>query len=246
MVAYPKWTRDELILACDLVRANGWRELREHDRRVAALSEHLRQLPLHEELTGDPRFRSAGSVSRKTTDIATRHPGYVGKQTRGSSLDQEVLNDFLAAPETMQRAAEEIRKLVRGGPGKLKELGFTVDIAFPDSVEVKEGRLLAARHYRRERNQGIRDAKIAAVLRAGRPLACEVCEFNFAESYGEHGSGYIECHHIVPLHASGETKTKPSDLILLCANCHRMIHRRAVWLRPDELRAILGRDDGPT
>ena len=64
-------------------------------------------------------------------------------------------------------------------------------------------------------------------------LACELCGFDFTVAYGDRGEGYIECHHIVPLHASGPTKTRPEDLILICANCHRIIHRRNPFLTPD-------------
>ncbi|MFD4242812.1 HNH endonuclease [Streptomyces sp. NPDC058525] len=43
----------------------------------------------------------------------------------------------------------------------------------------------------------------------------------------------------VPLHEAGEGRTKLSDLALICANCHRMIHRRAPWPTPRELRAFI-------
>jgi 5-methylcytosine-specific restriction protein A len=66
-----------------------------------------------------------------------------------------------------------------------------------------------------------------------------VCAFDFEAAYGGRGREYIEVHHTLPLHASGETKTKLSDLVLLCANCHRMVHRSAPWLTPDALRALL-------
>ncbi|WP_405812446.1 HNH endonuclease [Streptomyces sp. NBC_01520] len=49
----------------------------------------------------------------------------------------------------------------------------------------------------------------------------------------------MECHHIVPLHEAGEGRTKLNDLALICANCHRMIHRRAPWPTPWELRASI-------
>jgi hypothetical protein len=48
-----------------------------------------------------------------------------------------------------------------------------------------------------------------------------------------------ECHHVVPLHVSGATTTKLADLAILCANCHRMIHRGDPWLTPDELRDLV-------
>lgn len=57
---------------------------------------------------------------------------------------------------------------------------------------------------------------------------CKVCKFNFKEHYGTHGEDYIEVHHIVPIHTlSKSTRINPAtDMIVVCANCHRMIHRK--------------------
>ncbi|WP_436850737.1 HNH endonuclease [Streptomyces avermitilis] len=67
-------------------------------------------------------------------------------------------------------------------------------------------------------------------------MACEACGFDFEEVYGDRGAGYVECHHVGPLHEAGEGRTKLSDLALICANCHLMIHRRAPWPTPEALR----------
>jgi len=244
MVAYPAWTRDELILACDVVMVNGWRELRENDPRAADLSELLRSLPIHaDKYREDARFRSIGSVSRKTTDLATIHPDYRGRRTRGSKLDAEVLADFQNSSEEMHSAAEAIRVDTDVGGLNLPINDVVFDIAFVGDVQAREGRLLTVQHFRRERDPVLRAKKIAAFLAMEGRISCEVCAFDFQAVYGEQGEGYIECHHVVPLHVSGETKTKLSDLILLCSNCHRMIHRRQQWLRIDELRAIIHRRD---
>ena len=68
---------------------------------------------------------------------------------------------------------------------------------------------------------------------------CKVCGFDFGKKYGQLGEGYIEIHHIVP-HASikGEREVDPhTDLIPVCSNCHRMIHKpRDSWLTVDELK----------
>jgi len=56
-------------------------------------------------------------------------------------------------------------------------------------------------------------------------LMCECCGFNFWEKYGNHGLGYIECHHRIPI-SKGQRITKLEDLALVCSNCHRMLHRR--------------------
>jgi 5-methylcytosine-specific restriction enzyme A len=82
------------------------------------------------------------------------------------------------------------------------------------------------------------------VLKAKGDLACEVCDFDFSARYGERGDGFIECHHTKPLaDGSPGEKTKLSDLALVCANCHRMIHRARPWLNVDQLKTLL-REDG--
>jgi hypothetical protein len=64
------------------------------------------------------------------------------------------------------------------------------------------------------------------VRRRGEPLACAACGFDFERIYGKRGTGYIECHYVIPLHETGERRVTISDLALLCSNCHRMIHAK--------------------
>ena len=237
----PPWTRDELILACDLTMENGWIELRENDPRVDELSSLLRSMPIHPPERRSPTFRSVGSVSRKTTDIMTVHPDYRGKATKGGALTKKVLTDFLNEPELMHQAAETIRAIAPETPANemVKPVGW--DVAFVDDFDFREGKLLAVRHFRRERDRTLRKKKVEQFRDTHLRLFCETCGFDFERVYGPHGAGYIECHHIVPLHVSGDTRTKLSDLILLCSNCHRMIHYRPEWLSPEKLREVLSR-----
>lgn len=82
----------------------------------------------------------------------------------------------------------------------------------------------------RKREASLRRAKLAAAFEEndGR-LVCEVpgCGFDFAKRYGELGLGYAEVHHLRPLEQAGHggTRTRLKDLVVVCANCHRMIHR---------------------
>lgn len=57
---------------------------------------------------------------------------------------------------------------------------------------------------------------------------CIACGFNFEAVYGDRGKEFIEVHHIKPLRSLEEAiKINPeTDLVPLCANCHRMVHRR--------------------
>lgn len=71
---------------------------------------------------------------------------------------------------------------------------------------------------------------------------CMICGFDFESAYGELGKGYTEVHHIKPLSSlDEETVINPAtDLICVCANCHRMLHRfRNYIVSVDELKIIV-------
>lgn len=57
---------------------------------------------------------------------------------------------------------------------------------------------------------------------------CQVCGFDFEKAYGELGKGYIEVHHTKPLYSLAEEMiiNPETDLVCVCANCHRMLHRK--------------------
>lgn len=97
------------------------------------------------------------------------------------------------------------------------------------SIEVghSEGSVRLRQHYSRERSRKLREHKKADYLRTNPRLNCEVCGFTFNENYPPDLAGdYIEVHHIIPLSELQEqTRTTLDDLLLVCSNCHRMIHR---------------------
>lgn len=231
----PDWAWDELVLACDLVVRNGWKGFDANNQEVAELSRLLQAAPIHGLESRGETFRNPNGVARKTFDIATRHPAYTGRPTKGGALDLRVIEAFLTHPTEMAESAQLIRQGLKTGAFMgLPELDDEAD-----DYGAPEGRLLLRSHLARERSRKLRKQKIDSVRKAGRSLACEVCDFDFEQRYGERGKGYIECHHVVPLHQAGEGRTKLSDLALICANCHRMIHRKAPWPTPAELRAML-------
>ena len=73
-------------------------------------------------------------------------------------------------------------------------------------------------------------------------LKCMACDFYFENTYGELGKGFIEVHHIVPISSyDAEHNVNPkTDMTVLCANCHRMMHRnKKAVLSVEELKAII-------
>jgi 5-methylcytosine-specific restriction enzyme A len=232
----PAWAWDELVLACDLVVRNGLHELPSENPLVTELSKLLRSLPIYPAEVRGPKFRSPSSVRRKMADIATRRPDSPRKHTNGGKLDLEVLTAFLERPQEMHAYAERLRAGAEAG--EFDQLP-DIDEAMDGEEGAREGRLLERKHLRRERDPRLRKQKINRVLQEQGRLECEACGFDFHRTYGVRGKGYAECHHVLPLHASGETTTKLKDLAVLCANCHRMIHRGTRWLTPAELRDII-------
>ena len=58
-------------------------------------------------------------------------------------------------------------------------------------------------------------------------LKCAACGFDFGLTYGSHGEGFIHVHHLEPVAGLGGKKeiNPKSDMTVLCANCHSMVHR---------------------
>lgn len=76
-------------------------------------------------------------------------------------------------------------------------------------------------------------------------LSCMACGFQFEEVYGELGKDFIEVHHIVPLpDPRQEIIVDPErDLLCLCSNCHRMIHRNpTVMMSVEELKKLIEKE----
>ena len=78
----------------------------------------------------------------------------------------------------------------------------------------------------RKRNMLLRQACIDHYKRLhGGRLVCECCGFDFTKAY-DIDDEYIEVHHLHPFsQTEGEHEVNAvTDLVPLCANCHRMIH----------------------
>lgn len=94
--------------------------------------------------------------------------------------------------------------------------------------EFREGTRRLRQHLRRERAQGLRQAKLAHFRRQqGGRLFCERCGFDPLEKYAPtDADATIEVHHSsVQIQAMSDGHiTTLADLTCLCANCHRVVH----------------------
>lgn len=124
-------------------------------------------------------------------------------------------------------------------PSELDQLSESTSA--PETVEIvsrTEGSRSVVLSSRAERDPRLRAQAIKL-----HGATCMACDFDFEVAYGSWGAGFCEVHHLSPLgQAQSEVRvTNPLyDLAVVCANCHRMIHRRpGITLSISELREKL-------
>ncbi len=243
-----RWVRAKCVLGAMRVVCLGatntlvifvtlWRDSRPGDYYIIAFDEKNVGSPLAElaDETEDgqalrwryePRKRDGRNVERK------------------KRFEQEVPDGFLnlALPLNADDADDFLDDLFELVRLRSTADNLSVPLHVTDPWGFPEGRRYLRMHTARERNQElIRRAKDIA-LNGGRKLTCQVCQFDFREKYGQHGEGFIEAHHTIPVSELEEgAVTRVEDIALVCANCHRMLHRRRPWLAMGHLRDLIAK-----
>ncbi len=135
------------------------------------------------------------------------------------------------AAESKWRANEAVRERLK--TTRILELNES-------ELQALEGEPQGVTHKIRERDPRIVKAKKRNVLLDTGKLACEVCAFDFRATYGALGIGFAECHHIEPLSTPDRGPiTSLADLAIVCANCHRMLHRGKPWPSLSDLKNLI-------
>ena len=104
--------------------------------------------------------------------------------------------------------------------------GNAVEPVDPD-LAAAEGHPKLVTHLRRERRPALAAAKRRAMIDQLGQLQCERCYLIPSVELGPHGDAVIEVHHAktsVANMGQGHV-TRLADLVCLCANCHRIVHR---------------------
>lgn len=174
-------------------------------------------------------------------------------QFRNSLLGVRVIFDHLfpngregfGSEEALSEDAKDIHEKWKGKSrseletyvlGLLRGADRLDDVPCP--VARTEGGEKVFTSIRRERDLNLRKRALAI-----HGYDCMACAFNFEERYGPLGKEFLEVHHAVPLAEAGERWTNPeTDLVVLCSNCHRMVHhQKGVCLSLDELKKHIKR-----
>lgn len=98
------------------------------------------------------------------------------------------------------------------------------------AVEDDEQDLIDEDHSKMRSHKRIeRNPNVSKKVKAAQGYVCKVCSFDFKKAYpGIENNLYIEAHHLVPISELKGMKVRRDpnkDFAVLCANCHRMIHR---------------------
>lgn len=84
-----------------------------------------------------------------------------------------------------------------------------------------ENRRVVRQHISRER-----DSALAEERKIQDGYCCQICKMTFSKVYGDIGKEFAEAHHVVPLsRLKKEVQSSLADLITVCSNCHRMLHK---------------------
>jgi 5-methylcytosine-specific restriction protein A len=233
----PAWQRDELILSLDLYFHFGGAPPSASHPKVIELSEILNRLPIHLERPEPETFRNPNGVSMKLSNFLRFDPTYDGEGlSAGGRLEEQIWNEYHDKRAELRAIANRIKSVVNDNPMRISLTSVNVDL----DEQATEGEVLLKLHKYRERNKRlVKKKKESILVREGR-LQCEICEFDFNEIYGDLGSGYIECHHNKPIHQLEPNETTTlNDLSLVCANCHRMLHRQKEGIKIQELKELI-------
>lgn len=227
----PNWTRDEVILALDLYHSCGDKIPGPSDDRVRKLSAILRAFPHHSIAARQSSFRNPDGVAFKLQNLRSVATGAGLKNT--SKIDREVWEEFGGDPVRTHAHGNLIRH----------SIAAIDDLPLPDEdEEFSEGKSATKLHIRRERNSRLRKKLIALRLKQG-GISCDLCTVDGSKIDSAIRDSMFECHHITPLSIVGETKTNLKDMALVCANCHRLLHRvmvvRKQWLSIEEAKNFI-------
>ncbi len=167
-------------------------------------------------------------------------------------IDVDILNDYFNRFHTIPQIIEEEKV-----SGTKKSSAFRRYIEFCQTIakpnfNVNQPDLDDVYEVRSEDGKKIiiskaaeRDALLRSLAIKIHGTNCFGCNFNFVERYGKAGEGFIEIHHTVALERYEDSKVvnPQTDLIPLCSNCHRIVHRRKDYvLSLDELKIIINQN----
>lgn len=165
--------------------------------------------------------------------------GQIGISNEGQNhlnQNQDILKYLLINDFSQTDLTENLRKVEENQNKKRIEV-------FDENVIIQEGTKRFTEVAVYERSSTLRNYAIRFFTKDDR-ISCSCCTFNFGDFYGQEiGKGFIEIHHTKPIFKYDDEdientlRQAVTNLIPVCSNCHRMIHRN--WKKPLEIQILI-------
>jgi len=220
-MASASFTRDEVILALDILLSSYNGRISADSKEMADLSALLNRLPIHPLEIRREDFRNITGITRQinlyrtSCNTGKRDPN-VGWAFFDVAFEYEHRYDELHSIAKAIRKNEPLYSIMFGSSVE--------DIGFP------EGILLGHLHRVLEVRDG---AKIPP------SETCEICKLNPALCY--HSRGELLQQHLMipPIELDGNKKCPAECFITVCPNCHAELHRFRPWRTKDNYGEVL-------
>ncbi len=221
-------TTSDLIKQLEIILTPSSEDLQKNSsRNDSKFSQKVRNLKSHD-------------TFEKYGDLASYNNNGFTISGNGNNLLNENL-DFLKGIISNDFQWDDTKKILEDFSKSIKDKR---PLAYIDEdTLVKEGykKQISANVY--ERSKKLRDAAFEQYVGANGHISCKICGFDFKLFYGNIGESFIELHHTKPvyMYEDEDLNKKISDavqnLIPVCSNCHRMIHRN--WTKPLLVQEIM-------
>ena len=217
------FTRDEVILALDVLYFSGEKHLSKNSPAIAELCTLLQELPIHPMKDRPENFRNTVGVSEQIYKFSNERKGIDHKTWKVGTIFHHIADEFSGHEETLHEIAACIRRNYAFLAGRsIGNSDFFND--FP------EGALLGYLHRTIEMRDG------AALPPAER---CDLCQL-IVDAIYQPGKSILQRHLTIPPTAlDGRKKYTEQDFITVCPNCHAALHRYRPWLERENCADIL-------
>lgn len=220
-MANASFTRDEVILALDVLYHSDGKPFTKSSLAIAELCELLQELPIYPQEERPPIFRNESGVSHQLSQLRlSSEKGF--KDPNVGIIFYNVLHEFEADMSSLHEIAQAIRRnkdyYSRYSFGRIEE-----------TDGMPEGALLSHLHRVIE----VRDG--AGLSKEKR---CAICKIAPNEIY--QGSDLLEMHLLVPItELDAGRKYKASEFATVCPTCHAALHRLRPWRTRETIEDIL-------
>ena len=205
----PVWTRDELILGLECYLQNGPKAIHAKSNCITDLSNCLRNLPVHPVAARSKSFRNPEGVALTLSGFIALDTSNENKGIRHNSC---ALIDVWEIYKDKRDYIFDVAQSIRSVSSTMQRIEILRD---EEAKKYPEGLILYSLHrfIESQLKHPMSDRK-----------KCEMCGIEPKEVYGDYE--ILSPHHDIPIYKySGIMEAGYQDSILLCPNCHVVVHR---------------------